>query len=146
MFNLKQSLNFRLIANKGSRSFAGLGSKRKPTKKDLEKYDVIVVGGNLGGILTRHFDHVANHKKTNYTMMAVFDQQINQQFPMRGIYEQQRASKTDYLINAKLAINMYTAHSDLIGVDKFLPNENAIVLKNGRRIEYNHLVISMGTS
>lgn len=44
------------------------------------------------------------------------DNAINQQYPMRGIYEQQRASKTDYLPNSKLAINMYTAHSENIGV------------------------------
>jgi hypothetical protein len=44
---------------------------------------------------------------------------------MRNIYEQQRASKTgiinnfiDYFINAKLGLNMYTAHSELVGVEK----------------------------
>lgn len=57
--------------------FAGLGSKRKPTSKDLEKYDVIIVGANLGGILSRHFDHVANHKHTKYKMMAILDENIN---------------------------------------------------------------------
>jgi sulfide:quinone oxidoreductase len=123
------------------RSFAGLGNKRKPVAKDLEKYDVIVVGANLGGIWSRQFDEVAKGK---YTMMAVFDSNTNEVLPMRGVYEQSRVSKTDYLPNAKLAINMYTAHSDCIGVDKFVPNENAIVLRNGRRISYDHMVVAMG--
>jgi len=39
---------------------------------------------------------------------------------------------------------MYTAHSDNIGVEKMLPEENAIILKNGRRIGYDYLVCAMG--
>jgi len=39
---------------------------------------------------------------------------------------------------------MYAAHSDLVGVEKFLPDENAVILRNGRRIEYNFLVCAMG--
>jgi sulfide:quinone oxidoreductase len=27
-------------------------NKRKPTKKDLDNYDVVVIGCNLGGILS----------------------------------------------------------------------------------------------
>lgn len=121
--------------------FAGLFSKRKATKKDLEKYDVIVVGCNLGGIFSRHFDEVTHG---HYSTMVVFDQNVNQQLPMRTIYEQQRCTKTDYLSNAKLALNMYTAHSDTVGLDKINPQENYIVLRNGRKIGYDHLVLAMG--
>lgn len=35
------------------RYYAGVFNKRKPTKKDLEHYDVVVIGCNLGGILSR---------------------------------------------------------------------------------------------
>lgn len=52
--------------------------------------------------------------------------------------------KTDYLPNAKLAINMYTAHSDMVGVDKILPEENKVVLRNGRKIGYEFIVIAAG--
>lgn len=57
------------MVNSTEYGFAGL-SKRKPTSKNLDKYDVIWIGGNLGGICSRHFDHVAKGK---YEMMAVFD-------------------------------------------------------------------------
>jgi len=63
---------------------------------------------------------------------------------MRTVYEQQRATKTDYLPNSKLAINMYTAHSDNLGVAKYLPDENAVILTNGRRIGYKYMVIACG--
>lgn len=36
--------------------------------------------------------------------------------PIRNIYEQQKASKTDYLLNAKLSLNMHTAHSENVGM------------------------------
>jgi len=52
--------------------------------------------------------------------------------------------KTDYGPNSKLALDMYTAHSDNIGIEKFLPEENTIVLRNGRKIGYDQLVIAMG--
>lgn len=55
-------------------NFAGL-SKRTPTKKDLPEYDVVVVGANLGGIFSRHFD-AATHG--HYTMMVCLDEGINQ--------------------------------------------------------------------
>lgn len=38
--------------------FAGVFNKRKPTKKDLDNYDVVIIGCNLGGILSRQFDKV----------------------------------------------------------------------------------------
>ena len=36
----------------------GFGKKRKPTPSDLEKYDVVVVGGGLGSVLATHLDSV----------------------------------------------------------------------------------------
>lgn len=47
-------------------------------------------------------------------------------------------------MNAKLALNMFTAHSDNIGCQSIHPEENAVVLRNGRKIAYDHLVIAMG--
>lgn len=129
------------ITKKTKYNFAGLFSKRKPLSKDLDFYDVIIVGGNIGGIFSRHWDEQTHgHFKT----MAIFDNGINQQYPMRIVYEQQRATKTDYLPNSKLAINMYTAHSDTIGIDSIDPEKNHVVLRNGRKIGYDHIVLAMG--
>ena len=104
MFKLLNRRAARALAAPGRRGFAGMDFKRKPTKKDLDHYDLLVVGANAGGILSRHFDQLAHGK---YKIMAIFENQINQQYPCRVIYEQQRASKNDYLMNSKLAINMY---------------------------------------
>ena len=39
---------------------------------------------------------------------------------------------------------MYAANTECIGVEKFIPDENAVILRNGRRIEYNFMVNAMG--
>jgi len=77
-------------------------------------------------------------------MMCILDEPINQVFPFRVPYEMQLLKKTDYLPNAKLAINMYTANSEMIGVKEIKPNDNKVILRNGREIEYNHIVIAAG--
>ena len=40
--------------------------------------------------------------------------------------------KTQYNIAASLAIDMYTAKSDGVGVKQYLPDENAVILTNDR--------------
>jgi hypothetical protein len=73
------------LIGKSLQGFAG--SKRKATRKDLDNYDVIIVGANLGGIFSRHFDHVTHGK---YSTMVCLDSNVNQQTIMRSIYEQGR--------------------------------------------------------
>lgn len=38
------------------------GKKRIPTKSDLDKYDVVIVGANLGNVLASHLDSVMGNK------------------------------------------------------------------------------------
>ena len=45
---------------------------------------------------------------------------------------------------AKAGINKFAAHSDGQGVAKFLPQSNQVVLRNGRTIGYDQLVIASG--
>lgn len=47
------------------------------------------------------------------------------------------------MINAKLAINMYSA-TETSSVETFLPAENTVLLKSGRKITYDWLVVAMG--
>jgi hypothetical protein len=39
---------------------------------------------------------------------------------------------------------MYTAKTDGVGIKKVLPEENKVILRNGREIKYNHIVIATG--
>ncbi|EGR27203.1 hypothetical protein IMG5_200230 [Ichthyophthirius multifiliis] len=116
------------------------GSKRQPTPKDLDSYDVVWVGSNLGGICSSHTDKAAHGK---FKMFVCFDSPVNQIYPVRMVYEQQHVKKSDYVQFSKLAINQFTP-SELSSVKQILPDENAIILQNGRRIGYNHLVLATG--
>lgn len=49
-------------------------SKRKATPKDLDHYDVVWVGGNIGGIASSHFDAAVHGK---YKMIASYDNPVN---------------------------------------------------------------------
>jgi hypothetical protein len=44
----------------------------------------------------------------------------------------------------KSFISKNNAHTDLVGVDKYEPENSQIVLKNGRVIQYENLVIASG--
>lgn len=67
--------------------FAGLpfGKKRVPTKSDLAKYDVVVVGGNLGSVFSTHLDAVMKEK---VKIFVSYDTPLNHFYVQRGLYEQ----------------------------------------------------------
>jgi len=66
------------------RGFAGIDFSRKPISKNLDKYDVLVVGSNMGSLFSRHFDQVAHG---HFSMMVALDQNVNQIYAMRNTYE-----------------------------------------------------------
>jgi hypothetical protein len=47
---------------RSSKYCMGFGKKRTPTKNDLQKYDVVVVGAGLGGALSSQLDAVLGEK------------------------------------------------------------------------------------
>jgi len=47
-----------------------------------------------------------------------------------------RIVKTDMALSARSIISKNNAHTDSVGVDKFKPESNEIVLRNGRTIQY----------
>ena len=74
---ISKSLTKKLTMN------AGLFNKRKPTPKDLDSYDVVVVGCNLGGIFSQHFDHITHGA---YKSIMAVDSNINEITAMRQGY------------------------------------------------------------
>jgi hypothetical protein len=50
------------LVNSNRFGFAFFGKKRVPTKNDLQKYDVVIVGAGLGGALSSHLDKVLGEK------------------------------------------------------------------------------------
>lgn len=106
-----------MLSNKNIYNFA-FGKSKKPTPKTLDNYDVVFIGSNLGGLCSNHFERATDMK---YKCFITFENSVNQVYPLRGAYEMQKMTKTDYLPNAKLAVHKNSAHSDLVGVEKILP-------------------------
>lgn len=72
------------LLNKNVYSISLGGSKRKPTPNDLDKYDVVVIGGNLGSMLSNHLDAVLGEKAKIY---ANYDQNYIEFTQQRNLYE-----------------------------------------------------------
>lgn len=66
--------------------FAGLpfGKKREKVKGDLAKYDIVIVGGHLGALLSNHLDAVLGSKAS---IFVAYDQPIYQYPAVRSFYE-----------------------------------------------------------
>ncbi len=47
------------------------GKKRVPTSSTLDKYDVVVIGGGLGGVLSTHLDKTMGEQ---VKIMVAYDQ------------------------------------------------------------------------
>jgi hypothetical protein len=63
----------------------GFGKKRKATPTDLDKYDVVVVGGHLGNVLATHLDAVVGEKQK---IFVAYDGPVTAYSSQRNIYEQ----------------------------------------------------------
>jgi len=110
--------------------------------KGAGHYEVVVVGKGLGATFTNRFCHRSHGHNTLCSVNTGGNVSMDVN---RFLYEQGRVKRTDYYINSKLGINLSSAHSDGFGVKTYLPDENAVILTNDRRIEYDHLVVATGT-
>ena len=77
------------LLKKNMYGFAGLpfGKKRAKVRTDLPKYDVVIAGGHLGGILSNHFDAVVGEKAN---IFLAYDSPYYQYYALRNFYEQGR--------------------------------------------------------
>lgn len=55
-------------------NFANPLSKRKPLSKDLDHYDLVIIGSNIGGILSTQWDALSHG---HFPTMVCFDNPIN---------------------------------------------------------------------
>jgi NADH dehydrogenase FAD-containing subunit len=139
MFTVRQIAARQIFfRNTNSISF---GNKRKPTPSDLEKYDVVVVGANLGNVFATHLDAVVGAKNKIY---VTYDNPVTPFSNERSLYEQGYITKFNCSTPTRQVLSKNNGGSDYVGVDKFNPDANEVVLRNGRTIKYENLVIAMG--
>merc|ERR1740115_5201 len=109
--------------------------------KGASHYECIVVGKGLGAPFTHRLAHRTHGHNTLCSVNTGGNATMHVN---RFLYEQGRVKGTDFFINSKLGVNLSAATSDGYGVKQYLPDENAVILTNDRRIEYDHLVIASG--
>ena len=88
MFKVREIATKSLMGRNGF-GFAGLGfgKKREKVKSDLDKYDVVIVGAHLGGVLSNHLDGAVGEKAS---IFVAYDNPYYQYHAIRGFYEQGR--------------------------------------------------------
>lgn len=55
-----------------------------------------------------------------------------------------RTTKFDMSTSTKGSISKNNGHSENVGVEKIIPEKNEVVLRNGRTIGYDYLVLATG--
>jgi hypothetical protein len=106
-----------LSANKFCFSLPG-GKKRIPTRNDLQKYDVLVVGAGLGAVLSSQLDAVLKEK---VKIMVAYDNPVSEFTAQRTLYEKGKLNKPDMSTSTKNLISKNNAHTEGVGVEKFNP-------------------------
>lgn len=104
-------------------------------------YPCVIVGSNLGGIFSTAFISKSHGKKET---LQVFENTSTSPYPVRGAYEQFRIPKSKFFPSSKMSVHSSAANTELVGVEKYLPEENSILLKNGNKIGYKQLIIASG--
>ena len=112
------------------------------TPQGLKKYDLVIIGGNLGGYLSRQFEAYDHGHHTTY---VAFDKFQNIQQYLRPLYETQIVSDNNYTFSPKVTIANYCATSEGVPMTSVDPDKQVVTLDNGVSFEYDQLVLTMGT-
>ena len=109
-----------------------------PVPKNLDHYEIVIVGDILGGILTHNLTKFTHgHKDIMYvTKSKNFEMNC-----LRPLYEQKRLNKLDYFILPVLAVNRSIAQPVDPSIKSIDPVKNKIHFENGREITYSTLVL-----
>ena len=91
---MMMNLNFSTRLLKATKiTFGGIsfGKKREKVKNDLPKYDVVIVGSNLGALLSAHLDGAVHDKAS---IFVAYDTPAITYPTIRSYYE-----KAAYILN-----------------------------------------------
>ncbi|EAR93504.2 FAD-dependent pyridine nucleotide-disulfide oxidoreductase, putative (macronuclear) [Tetrahymena thermophila SB210] len=132
-------------ANKANNILRGIQNQRFATKKvvpsNLDQYDVIIIGSNMGAVLARHINEITNGRNTVFVASS---SSIREQHHLRVAYELGSCKKENFILDTKSIITPFIPHSDGVRVKEIHPESNTVVLENDRTIQYKRLVISTG--
>ena len=112
-----------------------------PIPTNLAKYDIVILGEVLGGILTQNFTKFTHGHKD---IMYVSKSKNFEMNTLRPLYEQKKISKLNYFLLPVLTTHSSVAKPVESTVTKIDPKSSIIEFSNGRKIEYKNLVLDQG--
>lgn len=105
---------------------------------DLKKYDVVIFGGTLSCLMTKQIAKFTHGHKNVFHSATNKDMFMS---TLRVPYEARRFEDPFYNLTLSEAIELSVAKDPSNPIKKLLPKENAVELSNGRRIEYEALIL-----
>jgi len=76
--------------------------------------------------------------------MIVFGNSFNELYSARYFMEETRMALSNYMLGSKFGVENSAISQEGTYVEKYLPEENAVLLANGQKFTYDHLVIAQG--
>jgi hypothetical protein len=108
---------------------------------NLSHYDVVLTGDNLSWMMTRNLTKITHGHK-----MIYFDppQGLIQALPLRIPFESKAVKDSKYSMLYSELLDVSMGMNNTARIQTILPNENAVVFNNGRKVTYSALLIASG--
>ena len=107
----------------------------------LKKYDLVIVGNELGCNMTNNFVHFTHGHKTILHQTAVREIRLKE---LRILNETRIFEADKYSMGVSEGINLSVAKESQNMPAKIDPEHNKIIFKNGAEVEYNALILDNG--
>lgn len=126
------------IADKAIKAIAHI---KDVTPSDLSKYQILIIGENLGSSLTKNLSHFTHGHKTMFNINKIPQISFH---PFRIQYELQKLTDITGKMNTDMALCQSVGRSNYVPAVKIDKEKNMVTLENGREIEYETLVLANG--
>lgn len=111
------------------------------TPANLDKFDIVVAGTNLGAVLTRNITHFTHGHNT---MMAITQDGETPLHSLRFAFEHTLISPLNYFQKTAALLCSSVATSQRMPLEKIDPVKSTVTIKGGRTFEYKNLVLATG--
>lgn len=118
-----------------------LAHKKPRAPSDASVYDIVVVGSNIGAVLSKNISHFTHGHKTLFVATQIPEQPMD---TLRVLYERTFISPVKYFAKTAAAVCPSAATSGLSEMARVVPSESRIELRSGRSVGYRQLVLAVG--
>lgn len=111
------------------------------TPSNLDKFEIVVAGTNLGAVLTRNITHFTHGHNT---MMSITQDAETPLHSLRFAFEHTLISPLNYFQKTAALLCSSVATSQRLPLEKIDPVNSTVTIKGGRTFGYKNLVLATG--